>query len=52
MEIFVYNSETDTVRITVIMPTEDWGGEGILGAGVAHGILHRIPKASSLTIGK
>ena len=25
------------------MPTDQWGGEGILGASVAHGYLHRIP---------
>lgn len=43
MEIYVYNSNTDEVRNVVIMPSDEWGGEGLLGAGLAHGFLHRLP---------
>lgn len=50
-EIYVYNSDTDEVRLTVLMPTSDWGGEGILGASVAHGYLHSLPAKCCETIG-
>lgn len=51
MEIYVYNSDTDEVRLTVLMPTSDWGGEGILGASVAHGYLHSLPSKCCESIG-
>ena len=43
VEFYVYNSATDVVRTVVVMPNQDWGGEGLLGANIAHGYLHRIP---------
>lgn len=52
VEFYVYNTETDEVRMVVIMPTEDWGGDGILGASVAHGYLHMLPKISCKTLGR
>lgn len=52
VEFYVYNSISDEVRIVIIMPTEDWGGEGILGANVAHGYLHKLPQASCKTLGR
>jgi len=52
VEFYVYNSQTDEVRVTVLMPTDQWGGEGILGASVAHGYLHRIPSECCQTNGK
>ena len=51
VEFYVYNSVTDEVRVVVLMPTDQWGGEGILGASVAHGYLHRIPSDCCNTIG-
>jgi hypothetical protein len=51
MEIYVYNSNTDEVRNVVIMPSDEWGGEGLLGAGLAHGFLHRIPPECRKTNG-
>ncbi len=52
IEIYVFNIETDEVRIAVLMPSTDWGGDGILGASVAHGYMHRLPSRCSKTIGK
>jgi len=52
LEFYVYNSDTDEVRIVVIMPTEDWGGEGVLGANVAFGFLHVLPGHCCRTIGR
>lgn len=52
VEFYVYNSISDEVRVVVIMPTEDWGGEGILGASVAHGFLHKLPQSSCKTLGR
>jgi len=52
VEFYVYNSDTDEVRMVVIMPTEDWGGEGVLGANVAFGFLHVLPSHCCRTIGR
>lgn len=51
VEFYVYNSESDEVRITVIMPNNQWGGEGILGASCAHGLLHKLPAECCRTNG-
>eukprot|EP01032_Pedospumella_encystans_P028999 gene28999-32747_t len=54
VEFYVYNTDTDEVRVVVLMPTEDWGGEGergILGANVAYGYLHVLPAHCCETIG-
>ena len=51
VEFYVYNSETDNVRVVVIMPNADWGGVGILGANVAHGLLHGLPSKCCDTLG-
>ena len=42
-EFYVYNSDTDEVRVVVVMPNQQWGGDGLLGANVACGYLHRLP---------
>lgn len=51
VEFYVYNSETDEVRVVVIMPNANWGGSGILGANVAHGYLHVLPSKCCDTLG-
>ncbi|KAJ1461439.1 GRASP55/65 PDZ-like domain-containing protein [Pelagophyceae sp. CCMP2097] len=51
VEFYVYNTETDEVRIVVVLPTYSWGGEGCLGASVAHGYLHRLPARCRRTNG-
>lgn len=51
VEFYVYNSDTDIVRVVTVMPNEQWGGEGILGASVAHGYLHCLPKECCNTTG-
>ncbi|KAK1934253.1 Golgi reassembly-stacking protein 2 [Phytophthora citrophthora] len=50
-QCYVYNSIEDQVRIVSIVPTERWGGDGVLGAEVGHGYLHRLPSVSRGTIG-
>ena len=50
-EFYVYNSETDEVRVVVIMPNANWGGTGILGANVAHGYLHTLPSKCCESLG-
>lgn len=52
IEFYVYNIDTDEVRTVVIMPSNEWGGEGILGANIASGYLHRIPIANKQTNGR
>mmetsp|Transcript_16823 Transcript_16823/g.28537 ORF Transcript_16823/g.28537 Transcript_16823/m.28537 type:complete len:302 (-) Transcript_16823:1123-2028(-) len=51
VEFYVYNTDTDEVRVVVLMPSEDWGGDGILGANVAYGYLHVLPAHCCETIG-
>ncbi|KAF1332623.1 Golgi reassembly stacking protein grasp65, contains pdz domain, partial [Globisporangium splendens] len=50
-QCYVYNTELDQVRIVSIAPSEYWGGDGVLGAEVAHGVLHRLPTSTRHTIG-
>jgi len=51
MELYVYNTDTDAVRVTVILPTRKWGGEGCLGCSVGAGYIHRLPEKSRGTTG-
>jgi hypothetical protein len=50
-EFYVYNSDSDLVRTVVLMPTLSWGGQGLLGAEVGTGYLHRLPSAVCSTDG-
>ncbi|TDH70608.1 hypothetical protein CCR75_007105 [Bremia lactucae] len=50
-QCYVFNALEDQVRIVSIIPTERWGGDGVLGAEVGHGCLHRLPSACRGTIG-
>ena len=51
VEVYVYNTESDVVRVVALMPTWSWGGNGLLGAEVGTGYLHRLPMSSRATIG-
>ena len=50
VEFYVYNSDSDEVRVVVLMPSDQWGG-GLLGASVAHGMLHVLPSHCCDSIG-
>jgi len=43
MQIYVYNSDSETVREVTLVPNIDWGGEGCIGCDIGTGLLHRIP---------
>ena len=51
VEFYVYNQDSDDVRTVVLMPSTQWGGEGILGASVGSGYLHTLPRKCCQTIG-
>lgn len=51
VEIYVYSSETDLVRVVTLMPTLSWGGRGLLGAEIGTGYLHGFPKSCRNTDG-
>jgi hypothetical protein len=51
LELYVYNDQTDVVRVVALVPTHNWNGRGILGAEVATGYLHRLPSAARSTAG-
>ncbi|KAF9099255.1 Golgi reassembly-stacking protein 2 [Mortierella sp. GBA35] len=44
LPLHVYNANTNEVREVIIIPREDWGGQGLLGCDVGFGYLHRLPK--------
>jgi len=52
VELYVYNAESDVVRVVALMPTLSWGGHGLLGAEVGTGYLHRLPTTCRGTIGQ
>ena len=51
IELYVYNTESDVVRVVTLMPTLSWGGGGLLGAEVGTGYLHRLPHGCRGTLG-
>lgn len=52
LDFYVYNTDSDEVRTCVVMPATDWGGEGLLGANVANGLLHALPSECCETPGR
>ncbi|KAF9438646.1 hypothetical protein BGZ76_006207 [Entomortierella beljakovae] len=48
LRLYVFNSETEQVREIVIVPNEEWGGDGLLGCDVGYGYLHRLPRQGSI----
>jgi len=51
VELYVYNIDSDLVRVVALYPTREWNGQGILGAAVGTGYLHQLPAASCATQG-
>ena len=51
IEVYVYNVDSDVVRVVALMPTLSWGGPGLLGAEVGVGYLHRLPHSVRSTEG-
>lgn len=51
IEFYVYNTNSDVVRVVPLMPTWSWGGKGLLGAEVGTGYLHRLPHSARNTSG-
>jgi hypothetical protein len=52
VEMYVYNTVSDVVRVVTLIPTMKWkGGRGLLGAEIGRGYLHRLPKGCRDTLG-
>lgn len=43
MQVLVYNADSETVREVILVPNNDWGGDGCIGCDIGTGLLHRIP---------
>lgn len=43
LQFLVYSSATQQVRAADLVPSSSWGGQGILGADLGVGVMHRIP---------
>lgn len=42
--LLVYNTRLQAVRQVEITPNTEWGGQGIIGCQIIHGLMTRIPK--------
>ncbi|GBG29771.1 Golgi reassembly-stacking protein 2 [Hondaea fermentalgiana] len=51
LNLFVYSSVADTVRIVQVKPTSLWSGEGLLGCDIGLGQSHMIPNDVRDTLG-
>lgn len=53
VELYVYNTEDDRVRVVALLPTATWEGSrgGLLGGDVGTGYLHRLPFTARSTAG-
>eukprot|EP01133_Synstelium_polycarpum_P010906 gene10906-12711_t len=49
IQLYVYSSLTEQVRIVTITPNKNWGGSGSLGCDIGYGLLHRIPTKQNIT---
>eukprot|EP00922_Rhytidocystis_sp_ex-Travisia-forbesii_P041443 GHVS01061905.1.p1 GENE.GHVS01061905.1~~GHVS01061905.1.p1 ORF type:complete len:481 (+),score=64.49 GHVS01061905.1:233-1675(+) len=45
LSLYVYNSETETLRELLIVPSYQWGGQGCLGCDIGVGFIHRVPRS-------
>lgn len=43
MQVYVYNTDSESVREIILVPNNDWGGDGCIGCDIGTGLLHRIP---------
>jgi len=43
MQVYVYNADTESIRETILVPNNSWGGDGCIGCDIGTGLLHRIP---------
>jgi len=43
VQVFAYNTDSETVREALLVPNNEWGGEGCIGCDIGTGLLHRIP---------
>jgi len=44
LEIYLFSSQTNSVRSTLILPNRNWGGKGLLGCEFGLGILNYLPQ--------
>jgi len=51
LQVYVYNTETDVVKVVTIVPSSNWDGPGLLGAEVGRGFLHRLPQTCRKSLG-
>ncbi|EGG16741.1 golgi reassembly stacking protein [Cavenderia fasciculata] len=49
IQLYVYSSLTEQVRLLTITPNKNWGGSGSLGCDIGYGLLHRIPTKQNIT---
>ncbi|EGC31515.1 hypothetical protein DICPUDRAFT_156632 [Dictyostelium purpureum] len=48
IQLYVYSSLTEQIRLVTITPNKNWGGSGSLGCDIGFGLLHRIPTKQQL----
>lgn len=43
IQLAVYNTDSEKVGFVKIVPRDDWGGQGLLGADISFGFLNKLP---------
>ena len=43
VQLYVYNIDSEKVRVVDLLPNCEWGGQGLLGCDVVKGMMHTIP---------
>ncbi|EFA75219.1 golgi reassembly stacking protein [Heterostelium album PN500] len=49
IQLYIYSSLSEQVRLVTITPNKNWGGSGSLGCDIGYGLLHRIPTKQLMT---
>ena len=52
LNLYVYSALTDAVRVATVIPSDLWGGGGLLGCETGSGYLHRLPQDCCETAGR
>ena len=52
LNLYVYSALTDAVRVATVVPSDLWGGGGLLGCETGSGYLHRLPQDCCETAGR
>jgi len=50
LELCIFNSKTQKIRFTFLLPSKNWGGNSYLGIEFGTGYLNRMPEFKSIAV--